>query len=256
LNVESKVLPRKEVTSVEWAVAGGGAIVRCADGSQYQADHVIFTASLGVLKNYHERLFTPRLPLQKTRAIESLGFGNLGKIFLEFAVPFWPTDVNEWATYSFLWTEADVAAVRGTDREWLIDIPGFIRVDSFPNVIGAFVTGFHMTHFEQISEARLIDDCMWLLERTLGRTLPRPTNMLRNQFLTNPHFFGSYSYLSMDTYNNQVSTRDLAATLLNNALQPVLLFAGEATDYDFPSYANGAVSSGWRAGQEIVDFYQ
>lgn len=49
--------------------------------------------------------------------------------------------------------------------------------------------------------------------------------------------------------------KDLAQSLFNAANKPVILFAGEATDDHFSSNAHGAVSSGLRAAQNIIDFY-
>jgi len=39
-------------------------------------DYVIVTASLGVLKKFHTKMFTPRLPRRKIEAIEKLGMRN------------------------------------------------------------------------------------------------------------------------------------------------------------------------------------
>lgn len=89
----------------------------CSDGSQYSAEFVIFTPSLGVLKANHGSLFTPGLPARKVLAIQSIAFGTLEKFFLEFTTPFWSNTPN-WAQYSILWTPEDIALVTGTDREW------------------------------------------------------------------------------------------------------------------------------------------
>lgn len=63
--------------------------VNCDDGSKYDATHVVFTPSLGVLKANHQTLFTPALPDRKILEINSKGVGNLGKFFMEFESPFW-----------------------------------------------------------------------------------------------------------------------------------------------------------------------
>jgi len=44
--------------------------VHCNDGTKYQADHVVSTVSLGVLKEVHTTLFQPPLSLEKINAIE------------------------------------------------------------------------------------------------------------------------------------------------------------------------------------------
>lgn len=54
-------------------------VVFTADGSEFQAEHVIFTPSLGVLKTYHESIFDPALPEKKREAIE---VRNCGTVFI------------------------------------------------------------------------------------------------------------------------------------------------------------------------------
>jgi hypothetical protein len=57
---------------------------------QFDGDYVVCTASLGVLKA-GELNFQPPLPAWKTSAIQSLGFGLLNKLILEFPTSFWKT---------------------------------------------------------------------------------------------------------------------------------------------------------------------
>ena len=49
----------------------------------YEADTVIVTASLGVLKKEIIK-FTPELPLKKQQSIEKLAWGTLNKVMLKF----------------------------------------------------------------------------------------------------------------------------------------------------------------------------
>ena len=93
-------------------------IVTTTDGYKYFADHIIFTASLGVLKDRYRTLFSPQLPKPLKRAINFMGFGNIGKVFLEFDQSFWPTDDKNWVGYGFLWTEEDMKEIKGTEKEW------------------------------------------------------------------------------------------------------------------------------------------
>lgn len=138
----------------------------------------------------------------------------------------------------------------------LINIRSFIRVDSFPYAIEALLAGKRMDEFELLADQKVIDDCKWLLEKFLGKQLPRLTSMRRTRWLTNSNFFGTYSYQSLSADRNKVLPKDLAESLLNSVNKPIVLFAGEATDYEFPSNAHGAVSSGIRAAKEIIDYYK
>ena len=108
------------MTNIKWNTNASSDMVEivCADGSSYTADHVIFTASLGVLKAQHRTLFTPNLPEKKIKAIENIGFGAIGKIYLEFDEAFWLTSNSNFSRLLFLWNDKDQKALKGTDKEW------------------------------------------------------------------------------------------------------------------------------------------
>lgn len=112
-----------------------------------------------------------------------------------------------------------------------------------------------MKEFENLDDEKVIADCMWLLEKFLGKSLPKPINIRKTRWLTNKNFYGTYSYQSVDADRGGILPRHLAKSLLNAAYKPVVLFAGEATDDLFPSNAHGAVSSGWRAAEELIAFH-
>ena len=46
--------------------------------------------------------------------------------------------------------------------------------------------------------------------------------------------------------------KDLAEPIKKIDGKPFIHFAGEATDYEFPGYAHGAVTSGYRAAEEVL----
>lgn len=62
-------------------------------GGMHHAGLAILTVPLGVLKNNTLR-FHPPLPGWKIDAIETLGFGNMNKVVLQFASVFWDTQVD------------------------------------------------------------------------------------------------------------------------------------------------------------------
>lgn len=128
-------------------------------------------------------------------------------------------------------------------------------MDEFPNTIEALLAGRGMAKFENLNDKKVIDDCHWLLEKFLSKTLPRPIYMKKTRWLTNDNFYGTYSYQSLAADKNEILPKHLAQSLLDVRDKPLLLFAGEATDSRFSSNAHGAVSSGWRAAKEIIDYY-
>lgn len=103
LPIDDKILLNKEVKRINWKTNERQLIsVHCSDGSLYEADYVIFTPSVGVLKTQHKSLFEPRLPENKITAIENTGLGAVIKVVLEFPMRWW----ND-SSYSLLWSEED-----------------------------------------------------------------------------------------------------------------------------------------------------
>src|SRR5699024_9991821 len=68
--------------------SSGPATIVCEDGSTIEADYVVSTIPLGVLK-HKDIEFNPPLPEWKQGAVERLGFGVLHKVSLVYKEPFW-----------------------------------------------------------------------------------------------------------------------------------------------------------------------
>lgn len=116
LNIESIMELRKEVSQIDYTNADNGVVtVHCTDGHVYEAEHVLVTVSLGVLKANHKTLFNPPLPPIKVNSIDHLDHGILDKIIMEFARPFWP---ENWGGFSLVWTEQGLREIAGTRYEW------------------------------------------------------------------------------------------------------------------------------------------
>ena len=65
--------------------------IECQDGSVLDADHVVVTLPLGVLKAQAVE-FDPPLPEWKSGAVERLGYGLLNKVVLVYDEAFWDVD--------------------------------------------------------------------------------------------------------------------------------------------------------------------
>ncbi|KFA70717.1 hypothetical protein S40288_07605 [Stachybotrys chartarum IBT 40288] len=69
--------------------------IEAADGFRDIFDHVIVTVPLGWLK-HNQNIFRPPLTPTVCTAIQSLGYGNLEKVFIKFPSAFWDTrDLND-----------------------------------------------------------------------------------------------------------------------------------------------------------------
>jgi spermine oxidase len=87
--VEDRIRYGKEVSRIEHGPDLVRNLVRCRDGAELAADHVVVTVSLGYLKRHHRDMFDPPLSEEKAAAVEAIGFGRAGKVFLEYEEPFW-----------------------------------------------------------------------------------------------------------------------------------------------------------------------
>lgn len=72
----------------------GGVDVETADGFRGVFDDVVVTAPLGWLKR-NGKVFSPPLASTVSKAISSLGYGNLDKVFIKFPEPFWTAEVSK-----------------------------------------------------------------------------------------------------------------------------------------------------------------
>lgn len=70
--------------------------IRFATGESLQADRLVMTVSLGVLKS-DAISFDPELPPAHQKAIKALGMGSIEKVLLRFDEPFWKTDAQVWS---------------------------------------------------------------------------------------------------------------------------------------------------------------
>eukprot|EP00250_Pteridium_aquilinum_P011509 c20115_g1_i1 orf=137-1909(+) len=89
---EKTIHLNKQASRIAWLNPSAPAHIHCEDGTSYEADHVIITVSLGVLKAEGSsglakslqlnRIFHPPLPPWKLQAISKLGFGVVDKCFV------------------------------------------------------------------------------------------------------------------------------------------------------------------------------
>lgn len=116
LRVERFIQYNKRVTNIDYTSSETRQLrIRTADGALYNANHVIVTVPIGVLKANHATMFTPRLPAWKINSIDHIQFGTLDKIGLEFTTPFW---ASNWTGFALVWTEQGLSRVVGTRFDW------------------------------------------------------------------------------------------------------------------------------------------
>uniref|UniRef100_A0AAG5D1F3 Amine oxidase domain-containing protein n=1 Tax=Anopheles atroparvus TaxID=41427 RepID=A0AAG5D1F3_ANOAO len=244
----------KFVTNIQWkGDPEGDVIITAQDGTRYEADHVIVTVSLGVLKENYRTMFTPVLPTVNQQAITGLYFGTVNKIFILFDAPI-PEDFPN--TVHLLWYKPDLTALRLSRHAWAEAISTFFRIDNQPNVLMAWMNGAEGRKAEYLRDAPIRDGVLHLLKIfAKNMTFGNVQSILRSKWSSNCLFRGSYSSRSIATENLNTGAQNLATPLRNSANEPVVLFAGEATSRVHYSTVHGAIDSGFREANRLIRFY-
>ncbi|XP_023014218.2 spermine oxidase, partial [Leptinotarsa decemlineata] len=266
LPIDDKIFLNKEVTQVSWNShrRGGNIKIKCSDNSIYTADHVITTPSVGVLKERAKYMFLPKLPTEKLKAIDEVGFGAVMKVIMHFSVNWWGNSPG----FSFIWTEEDKIAVlrefpegpTWNDRSWLTFIDMIVMADNNPNVFTVWFTGKLVPAIEFLSDELIIKGINFTLNKFLGHlyNIGEPDKILRSNWYANPHFRGTYSFQTVQSRlaNEKKSVEEhLAAPLTDLEGRPIVLFAGEATHPHYYSTVHGAIESGYREAHRLLDLH-
>ncbi|XP_014477867.1 PREDICTED: uncharacterized protein LOC106746142 isoform X2 [Dinoponera quadriceps] len=256
LPVMEKIEFNKVVTTIDYS-SEEGVIVTTSDGWKYIASHVIFTGSLGVLKKKHSTMFVPSLPSRKKCAIRGLCIGTADKIFMEFPHKWWSEDTVAINLVCLEENKKLFLQKYGEEYRWLCDVFSFYTVDYQPRILCAWIVGKYARYMETLSDSEVTNGLYWLLYESVGKyyNIVQPIKILRSKWFTDEHFQGSYTFQGMNTEDLNVKPSDLAEPIVMNG-KPVILFAGEATHDHYYSTVHGAVETGFREANRLLDFNQ
>ena len=215
------------VQAINWAAAG---VQVTTSKQRWQADQVLVTVPLGVLKN-NQLQFNPPLPPAKKTAIRSLGMGVLNKCYLRFDRAFWPDDVD-WLEY--------ISPRHGEWTEWV----SLLRTTGKPVLLG-FNAADQGRAIEALTDPQIVDSAMATLRTIFGNQIPAPQSYQITRWASDPFSYGSYSFLAVGA--TPTMRQHLAAPLGQQ-----VFFAGEATHPDYAGTAHGAYLSGIAAATTIL----
>ncbi|KAI1887523.1 hypothetical protein AGOR_G00191190 [Albula goreensis] len=234
--------------------------VELEDHEFVPADHVIFTASLGVLKKSHESLFSPGLPEDKVLSIEKLGISTTDKIFLEYAEPFWSPECN---SIQFVWEdEAQLEQLTYPEELWYRKICSFDVLyppERYGYMLSGWICGEEALLMESCDNETVAETCTELLRQFTGNpNIPKPRRILRSSWGSNPYIRGSYSFTRVGSSGCDVERLAMPLPYAKSTKAPPLqvLFAGEATHRKYYSTTHGALLSGQREATRLIDMYQ
>lgn len=207
----------------------GQATIETTTG-KYQADHVICTVPLGVLKTGAIR-FDPPLPARQAAAIGRIGFGQVAKLALTFDAPTWPEDPH----FFF-----HASAARG---EW----PNILNLKALTgqNTLMLVCAGEAALKADEMSDDAVVADAMTTLRRLFGPRLGEPTGVMRSAWSQDPFARGAYSFAAFGS-----APSDFEALALPTG--PALQLAGEHTTARYRGTVHGAYLSGLRAAGNLL----
>lgn len=205
------------------------AIVETETG-KYQADHVICTVPLGVLKAGTIR-FDPPLPARQAKAIDRIGFGHMAKLALTFDTPVWPNDPH-------FFLNAD--AIRG---RWpsVLNLRAVADQDSLMLIC----SGEAAVKADDMPDAEIVADAMDMLHRLFGSSLPEPTGFMRSAWSKDTFARGVYSFAAVGS-----TPSDFEA--LGRPTGSALQLAGEHTTARYRGTVHGAYLSGLEAAGRLL----
>ncbi|MEB3162409.1 MAG: FAD-dependent oxidoreductase [Prochlorothrix sp.] len=216
------------VTAVSYG--GEGGVTVTASSGTFEADRVVVTLPIGVLKQGTVQ-FDPPLPAAKTAAIQALGVGVLNKLCLRFPSVFWQEEAD-WISH-----------IPETALEFAVWL-NLARSTGQP-VLMAFNMGRFAQELETRSQEQVVDQAMQTLRRLYGRQVPDPVAVQMTRWFSDP--FARCSYSSPVVGITEQTRADLAAPVGDR-----VFFAGEATSVDYPATVHGAYLSGQASADQIL----
>ncbi|XP_037958599.1 protein anon-37Cs isoform X2 [Teleopsis dalmanni] len=246
---EHNIKMGKPVGQIKWYDASTTStakahLVGCLDGSSFNADHIICTLPLGVLKNFSKYMFKPMLPRHKVNAIRNIGYGSPVKIYLEYN-----KNIKSWFTANLrpLWNEEE----RGSGLNWYKQIVEISKLPTSKHVLEVLIGGAFFGEIEKLPEDQITKEVTTILRICLKNPkVPYPKSILRSNWSNSACFLGGRPYFSVNSTINDVNI--LASPLGDRA---ALLFAGDATTLSGFGTVDGARQSGIREAERLIEFY-
>ena len=201
-------------------------------GETFTSDYVICSVPLGVLKN-DSITFSPNLPPYMKTSINKVGFGTVTKLAIKFTSQFWDSDVQYYGT------------VNENTGRW----PLWLNYKTFSdeNILMGFCFGDYALTADRMADQELLNDALEVINNIWEDDVTDVQAILRTSWLKDPFSLGAYSFPA-----SQNTEEDF-----ENLFEPQnerLFFCGEHTNLLYLATTHGALLSGIRAANQIIDF--
>ncbi|KAK9501478.1 hypothetical protein O3M35_012193 [Rhynocoris fuscipes] len=238
----------KPIKEVQWSDGKPNVVLTTEDEECFTADFAIVTLPLGVLKQCHHTMFVPTLPNVKVEAINALGFGHINNIYLDYREPWWSHNDGH---IRIAWHKDEV-------HKWPVWIRGISTIRKVPgseHVIAVTLAGEEAKLSEDMtSEEIAVDFTNFIRIFMNNRTIKFPNNVIASKWSNNSNYYGAKSYLKLGS--NIGNIKDLSGSGMNISCIPAILFAGEHTHPIYFGTVHGAILSGLREANRIIEYTQ
>jgi Flavin containing amine oxidoreductase/PHD-like zinc-binding domain len=237
-----------------------------------KCDFVVCTLPLGVLKHAVASpttdrvegsgrgsegvVFEPPLPMSKQDSINTVGFGLLNKLYLQFPSAFWRKPLglegdnylfgNSSGINPYYYMFTDLGMTLGEE-------------DDCPPILMTLVSGKEAVHCEMLTEQEMVREALEALGEILKPIkVPAPVAVRRTKWGMDKFSRGCYTFLPPGATDQDFNMLQSPlngngdSLLLEGSETMRMFFAGEHTTALHPSMAHGAMLSGIRAAKEIV----
>jgi hypothetical protein len=223
---------------------GSPSKIECEGGQIIEADYIVSTIPLGVLKHRNVN-FEPALPDWKEGAIQRIGYGVLNKVVLVYQEAFWDQKRDIFGALRnpmnrFSLDQADYFSQRGRFFQWF----NCTNTTGVPTLL-ALMAGDAAFSAESTPNEQLVSEATKVLRNIFGPTVPAPVETIVTRWSEDEFSRGSYSYTGP---NFQPDDYEVMARPIGN-----LFFAGEHTCGTHPATVHGAYISGLRAASEVLE---
>ena len=225
--VKHKIQFNSPVTTIDYS--GNNVIVKTKNGSTYEADRVLVTVSIGVLKS-NSITFIPALNEERKKAIEAITFHPGFKVAMKFSEKFYP----------------DAITCKVDDGE-----KGFydmaFKKDAQSNVLGFLCTGNEtQKYYDLKSEQEIISSLLEELDKMFYR---KALASYSGEYIIEN--WGQYEF-TQGTWTQAFQEKKSHLKVLNLPLNSKVYFAGEIYDTYKQMGVPGAILSGYYAADKLL----
>jgi monoamine oxidase len=214
--------------------------VTLQNGTVLEADHVVCTLPLGILKTDTVQ-FDPPLPAAKQNAVKRLGTGLLNKCAIAFSHVFWQ--------------DVDFLGLARDEHSYLV-LNGASYTKGQAPVLIFMYGGAFAADIESWTDTEIVQDCLSVLKTICGRQIPTPSDYFVTRWGKEEYSRMAFTYIppGVDGFQELQAMSQPICTFDANASErqvPVVMFAGEHTTPYHPSTIHGAFLSGIREAYRL-----